>query len=99
MAAVCGETHNHLWRVTLESHPWKLSVKGHRLRSDGLRFRGAADGTRTRNRQLGRLLLYQLNYRRKCQDNFYRSEGPFSELPTPVRSRIWAMLQTVKVAN
>ena len=55
-------------------------MKGHRLRSDGPRSRGAADGTRTRNRQLGRLLLYQLNYRRRCQDNFYRSEGPFSEL-------------------
>ena len=26
---------------------------------------GAADGTRTRNSQLGRLMLYQLNYRRK----------------------------------
>ena len=26
---------------------------------------GAADGTRTRNKQLGRLLLYQLNYGRK----------------------------------
>ena len=25
---------------------------------------GAADGTRTRNNQLGRLMLYQLNYRR-----------------------------------
>ena len=28
-------------------------------------FYGAADGTRTRNSQLGRLMLYQLNYRRK----------------------------------
>ena len=27
--------------------------------------RGAADGTRTRNSQLGRLELYQLNYGRK----------------------------------
>ena len=87
MAAVCGETHNHLWRVTLESHPWKLSVKGHRLRSDGLRFRGAADGTRTRNRQLGRLLLYQLNYRRRCQDDRLQTRRPLLSHAIPVCPR------------
>ncbi len=37
-----------------EQYPW-----GRRI------VNGAADGTRTRNNQLGRLMLYQLNYRRK----------------------------------
>lgn len=46
--------------------------------------RGAADGTRTRNKQLGRLLLYQLNYRRNSgRGDWIRTSGPL--LPKQVR--------------
>lgn len=38
--------------------------KGSKTRRKNSKY-GAADGTRTRNNQLGRLMLYQLNYRRK----------------------------------
>ena len=37
---------------------------GHSVCCGLLVSHGAADGTRTRNNQLGRLTLYQLNYRR-----------------------------------
>lgn len=40
-----------------------LCCQSARVRAEG--DAGAADGTRTRNNQLGRLMLYQLNYRRK----------------------------------
>lgn len=49
---------------------WAISTslkdirKGSKTRRKNSKY-GAADGTRTRNNQLGRLMLYQLNYRRK----------------------------------
>lgn len=95
MAFVCGETHpfsvNHSRILPLEA----VNDKAIAHAAMAFDLRGAADGTRTRNRQLGRLLLYQLNYRRRCKDNFYQSEGPFRNCPTPVRSRIRTMPQTV----
>ena len=48
-----------------------------------LRILGAADGTRTRNKQLGRLLLYQLNYRRDGRGDWIRTSDPL--LPKQMR--------------
>jgi hypothetical protein len=41
------------------------------------KIRGAGDGTRTHDVQLGKLAFYQLNYARKvmCRENLAPSEG------------------------
>ncbi len=56
--AVCGERKGSGRR----GHQTAWIVDGTQTRNGKLC--GAADGTRTRNNQLGRLRLYQLNYRR-----------------------------------
>ena len=62
---------------------------------------GAADGTRTRNNQLGRLRLYQLNYRRKWSGRLDSNQRPpapkAGALPncaTPRSSRYLRMTHT-----
>ena len=45
---------------------------------------GAADGTRTRNSQLGRLMLYQLNYRRKGKAKRKNGRGDWIRTSDPL---------------
>ena len=47
-------------------------------------FYGAADGTRTRNSQLGRLMLYQLNYRRKGKAKRKNGRGDWIRTSDPL---------------
>ena len=58
--------------------------KGSKTRRKNSKY-GAADGTRTRNNQLGRLMLYQLNYRRKKtgRGDWIRTSDPL--LPKQMR--------------
>lgn len=48
------------------------------------KFYGAADGTRTRNSQLGRLMLYQLNYRRKGKAKRKNGRGDWIRTSDPL---------------
>jgi hypothetical protein len=61
----------HYWRrlyvsrVPMDLTSWAANANGGLLwRTHRVVCGGAADGTRTRNNQLGRLMLYQLNYGR-----------------------------------